>query len=341
MPHGPRPEWLVFTLVLSATAASPFGCASQDAGGNPGSAGTSGGAGTTGAAGSVGSAGTTGAAGRGGTTGAAGTAGPAGSSGGAGRGGTTGLAGTTGATGTGGITGAALCQWPTATGSMAVSATIPVGIGAVYDGGMKRFTGAGALGTSGQGEDQDPMFNLQNGATLQNIILGAPAADGVHCNGTCTLRNVWWEDVGEDAATLDIGTPTQVMTIDGGGAKKAADKIFQHNGGGTMVVQNFCAQDFGKLYRSCGNCADQFQRRAVFRNIMAVPSSGTDSLAGINTNYNDSATFSAITIKGTTNSIDVCKRYTGNDTGAEPMSTGTGADGKFCIYSAADITWMP
>jgi hypothetical protein len=233
----------------------------------------------------------------------------------------------------------ALCAWPTAMGAMAVSQTIPVA--GVYDGGMKRFTGSGALGTSGQGEDQGPIFNLQPGATLQNVILGNPAADGVHCNGPCTLRNVWWEDVGEDAATLGIGTPTQVMTIDGGGAKGAADKVFQHNGAGTMVIQNFCVQDFGKLYRSCGNCADQFQRRAEFNNIMVIPSSGTDSLAGVNTNYNDSATFKAITIKGTTNSIDICVRYTGNNTGAEPRQTGTGANAANCIYAASDITWTP
>ena len=41
----------------------------------------------------------------------------------------------------------------------------------------------------------------------RNCLLGTddgrgPAADGVHCKGSCTLRNVWWQDVGEDAATF-------------------------------------------------------------------------------------------------------------------------------------------
>ena len=107
----------------------------------------------------------------------------------------------------------------------------------VYDGTMRRFAGAGNLGTSSQSESQDPIFHLVEGATLQNVILGNPAADGVHCDGNCTLKNVWWEDVGEDAATLKGTSPTQVMTIDGGGAQKASDKVFQHNGPGTMIIQ--------------------------------------------------------------------------------------------------------
>src|SRR5262249_14937094 len=37
---------------------------------------------------------------------------------------------------------------------------------------------------------------LGDGGVLQNVIIGAPGVDGVHCEGTCTLRNVWWEDVG-------------------------------------------------------------------------------------------------------------------------------------------------
>ena len=53
------------------------------------------------------------------------------------------------------------------------------------------------------------------------------------------------------------------MTIDGGGAQKASDKVFQHNGPGTMIIKNFCAQDFGKLYRSCGNCTTQYARHVA------------------------------------------------------------------------------
>ena len=92
------------------------------------------------------------------------------------------------------------CTFPAAKGQQSVSSTISVS--GTLDGGMKRYVDSGALGTSGQSESQDPIFELANGATLKNVIIGTPAADGIHCKGTCTLENVWWEDVGEDAATL-------------------------------------------------------------------------------------------------------------------------------------------
>jgi hypothetical protein len=214
-------------------------------------------------------------------------------------------------------------------------------ISGTYDGGMRRFVGAGPLGTATQNEDQPPLLRVADGATLQNVIIGSPAADGIHCDGTCTLKNVWWEDVGEDAATLQGTSATQVMTIDGGGARGAADKVFQHNGPGTMIIKNFCVQDFGKLYRSCGNCMTQYPRHVEIQNVMVVPRSSSSSIVGVNSNYNDTALFRSILVKAASNSLTICQRYTGNNTGAEPRTSGSGADGTVCIYSASDITWMP
>ena len=301
-----------------------------------------------------GSAGTPAAVGMGGAGAAAGSgmtgaggmpAGGAGSSGSpaAGSGGM--LAGDSGgaggaAAGSGGSSTPGGCAtWPTATGTQMVAQTIAVS--GTFDGMLKRYSGTGVLGGAGQDEDQGPLFDLANGATLKNVILGAPAADGVHCNGSCTLENVWWEDVGEDAATLQGSTASQVMTIDGGGARAASDKVFQHNGPGTMIIRNFCAQDFGKLYRSCGNCEEQYARNVQVQNVIIVPGSGTSSLVGVNANYNDTATLSAITIRARANSVTICTRYNGNNTGAEPTSAGSGADGTVCKYAASDITWMP
>jgi len=336
------------------TAGTTGTAGSNATGGTTGSAGTGGTTGAAGAGGTTGRGGTTGTggstAGRGGTTGVAGTTGAAGTTGSAGRGGTTGTAGrggTTGTAGRGGTTGTAgatgsggapssnLCTWPTANGSQSVSSTINVS--GTYDGGMKRFTGSGALGSSGQTEGQPAMFQISNGGTLTNVIIGNPAADGVHCSGSCTLKNVWWEDVGEDAATLLGSSSSQVMTIDTGGAKGATDKVFQHNGPGTMIVRNFCFQDFGKAYRSCGNCSSQYARHLEMDNIMAVPRLGP--LAGVNANYNDTAKFTRILIKASSGTI--CDRYNGNSTGAEPTKIGSGADGTNCIYSSSDITYMP
>ena len=224
-------------------------------------------------------------------------------------------------------------SWPTATGTKPVTATIPVS--GTLDGGNVRYVGSGALGGDSQDEGQDPLFKLADGAVLKNVILGAPAADGVHCSGSCTLINVWWENVGEDAATFKGGA-SATYTVDGGGARSADDKVFQHNGGGTLTVKNFQVADFGKLYRSCGNCSTQHKRAVVLQNVVAT--APAKSLVGINSNFGDTATLSKITVVGDKD-LDICVRFTGNNTGKEPTKSGTGPDGTFCKYTASDITF--
>ncbi len=163
---------------------------------------------------------------------------------------------------------AAITNWPAASSTEKLTSTKP--ISGWVSGGMKRYVGSGDLGGSGQDEDQPPLFELANGATLANVIIGSPAADGIHCLGSCTLQNVWWEDVGEDAATFLGTSASATMTVDGGGARKAEDKVFQHNGAGTLTIKNFQVEDFGKLYRSCGNCRKgQYKRNVVVQNVTA------------------------------------------------------------------------
>ncbi|GAA2897520.1 hypothetical protein Acy02nite_65030 [Actinoplanes cyaneus] len=224
-------------------------------------------------------------------------------------------------------------SWPTATGSKPVTSTIKVS--GSLDGGNARYFGSGDLGTASQDEDQGPLFELADGATLSNVILGDPAADGVHCLGSCTLTNVWWENVGEDAATFKGGT-SAVYTVNGGGAKGADDKVFQHNGGGTLTIKNFQVSDYGKLYRSCGNCKTQFKRSVVLQNVTATGKG--KALVGINTNFGDTAKLSGITVVGAP-SLKICDKFKGNNTGAEPTELGSGADGVNCIYSDSDITF--
>lgn len=267
--------------------------------------------------------------------GAAGTAGggTAGNAGGAGAGGAAG-GGAAGKSGT--TTDPSCARWPTPMGSEPVAATIRVS--GKLDGKLKRYMGTGALGGGGQDEGQDPLFLLSDGATLENVIVGAPAADGIHCEGSCTLRNVWWEDVGEDAATLKGGSASQVMSIECGGAKKASDKVFQHNGPGTMKIQNFVVEDFGKLYRSCGNCKTQHERHVEMKNIDATKGK---VLAGINANYNDTAKFENITLHDSSMKMEICDRFMGNSSGDEPSKIGSGSDGKSCVYKDSDIQWVP
>ncbi|MFK4156022.1 pectate lyase [Streptomyces fungicidicus] len=226
--------------------------------------------------------------------------------------------------------------WPTANGSQAVSSTIAVS--GTKDYGMKRLYGTGDLGSGSQDEDQGPILELADGAVLKNVILGAPAADGVHCKGSCTLQNVWWEDVGEDAATFKGKSSGSVYTVSGGGAKEASDKVFQFNGAGTLNVSNFSVKNFGTFVRSCGNCSTQY-KRTINLNTIEVNWKGS-KLAGINTNYGDSATLRNITIIGdSSKKIIPCQKYIGNNTGKEPSTNGSGPDSTYCKYASSDVTY--
>ncbi len=235
-----------------------------------------------------------------------------------------------------GAAAAAVPAWPSATGTQAVSKTIAVS--GTYDGSLKRFYGSGDLGGDGQDEGQDPIFKLADGATLKNVILGSPAADGVHCSGSCTIQNVWWEDVGEDAASFKGTSTGSVYTVYGGGARKASDKVFQFNGAGKLVITKFQVADFGKLVRSCGNCSKQYKRDIIVNDVdITAPGK---SLVGINTNYGDTAALRSVRIHGdSSKKIKPCIRYTGNNTGAEPKETGSGPDGTYCRYTASDLSY--
>ncbi|KAJ8469556.1 hypothetical protein ONZ45_g16851 [Pleurotus djamor] len=195
--------------------------------------------------------------------------------------------------------------------------------------------GSGACKEQNEGGDSDAVFLLEEGATLSRVVIGKDQAEGIHCLGnvvvintlvtsliaayvgSCTLDHVYFEDVCEDAITIKQSSGTS--RINYGGAKHADDKVIQHNGGGTVIVNSFYVEDFGKLYRSCGNCKTQYKR--TINDVWAV--SGK-SLAGINTNYGDTATIRSTQVHSVSS---ICDRYTGNNSGAEPPKTGSGPDG--------------
>jgi hypothetical protein len=168
-------------------------------------------------------------------------------------------------------------------------------------------------------DDQDPMFDLSDGAVLQNVIIGDPAADGVWCEGNCTFKNVWWEDVSKQAAKFVARTPEDVMVIDGGGASGAAHSVFNHSRGGTIIIKNFYAEWFGRLYRSCGNCSGQVPRKVILENVTAVAGrSRTAELVGLNGNYGDVAIFKGVNhVYDNWAKLEVCRFYKGNSTGLE------------------------
>ncbi|EOD50619.1 putative pectate lyase [Neofusicoccum parvum UCRNP2] len=92
---------------------------------------------------------------------------------------------------------------------------------------------------------ENAVFVVAPGGTLRNCVIGPAQVEGVHCEGECVLENVWFEDVCEDAVTFRQERGTSYVV--GGGAFNAVDKIMNHNGGGTVVVQNYYAEQFGKI----------------------------------------------------------------------------------------------
>ncbi|WP_212999638.1 pectate lyase [Winogradskya consettensis] len=226
-------------------------------------------------------------------------------------------------------TGTPTGAWPSSAGSVSISGTVSVS--GTFDGGMKTYC---CIGDGSQDESQDPMFEIANGGTLQNVILGSPAGDGVHCLGTCTIRNVWWNDIGEDAATF-LGTSGGTSYVIGGGARAGSDKTFQHNGNGTVSISGFYLSGSGKLYRGCGNCTNSYQRNVKIDNVLL---NDIDMVAGINTNWGDIATITRVTLTNSS-SATVCGMYKGVPKGSEPSYLGEGWNTTNCKVTQSDITY--
>ena len=219
--------------------------------------------------------------------------------------------------------------WPSSAGNVSISGTVSVS--GTFDGGMKTYC---CIGDGSQSESQDPMFKIANGGTLQNVIIGSPAGDGVHCEGTCTIRNVWWNDIGEDAATFK-GTGGGTSYVIGGGARNGSDKTFQHNGNGTVSISGFYLSGSGKLYRGCGNCTTSHQRHVKIDNVLL---NNIDMVAGINTNWGDTATITRVTLTSSSGAT-VCGQYKGVAKGSEPSYLGEGWNNANCKVTQSDVTF--
>ncbi|MBN2739050.1 MAG: pectate lyase [Spirochaetales bacterium] len=131
--------------------------------------------------------------------------------------------------------------------------TIVVGPGQTYDGKGETIVAVG-LGDGGQGENQEPIFRLEKGATLKNVRIAFPGCDGVHCYGDNLVENVIWEDIGEDALTVKGGDTTDAgtITIRNCQAYSGDDKVCQINAPCTFSMENMTADGFGKVIRQNG-----------------------------------------------------------------------------------------
>ncbi|KAG4029520.1 hypothetical protein MFRU_015g00620 [Monilinia fructicola] len=205
---------------------------------------------------------------------------------------------------------------PTSTLTKTNSKVIEVAAGATFDGGwVKCDHGPGACNDQVEGGDSNAFFILHSRATLQNLIIGKNQAEGVHCSGPCIPKSKWFQDVYEDAITIKNDVSCQETWIRGGGAYHAAEKVVQHNRCGTVSIINFHVEDCGPLYRSCRNCSCQFDHNVYIQGTTAVDGG---ELAGVNSNYEDTATFKNCCY-ATPHS---CQMYIGNSNGAEPTKSG-------------------
>jgi hypothetical protein len=355
-PPSSAPQALLALPLSLALSLSGLACVTGA--GSPGSDGTGGSdtstAGTTGTNGTGGKTTTggggsttpTGTGGSGTTTGTGGNTTPTG--GRTGAGGTTGTAGTTGAGGTITGTGGAappftppfpctIPTWPTPTGTP-VNITSTMNVTGTYDGHMALHSGSGsgdfakncnASGTGAQGTTT-PLFQLANGATIQNVIIGTNGADGIHCAGTCTIKNVWWQYVCDDAVTA-ADTSSGTVTIQGGGARGAHDKLFQDNSHGKFIIDGFYGEKLGKMYRACGagGACGSTKGNLTLSNSWAI---GVDEVVGL-TMGRDTATISKLCVF---QSPTICQPYNSSDS---KLAT-DGNDGVTCKYAWADVQVM-
>ncbi len=158
---------------------------------------------------------------------------------------------------------------PASSGSSALKDVYTVAAGKSFDGGMVMYDRGVDCTGQAEGGDSDAVFQIEEGGSLSNVIIGPNQIEGVHCQGACTLNNVWWSAVCEDAFTVKNQDAGDTTYITGGGAYGAEDKVIQHNGGGTISISGFTVDDFGKLYRSCGNCDDMYERHVILDSITA------------------------------------------------------------------------
>ncbi len=251
---------------------------------------------------------------------------------------TGGATGNGGTLGTGGAAGPAVtvsskCKaqtWPTATGSpVTISGTMTVT--GVYDGKMALHEGTLNDCSTGNQSSTTELIEVADGGTVKNIVFGTKIGDGIHCAGTCTIDNVWFPYICDDAITM-LGGAGKTATIQNSGFKGARDKTIQHNGdGSTVILNNIYVETAGKLYRSCGQgCSSSAKRTVKIDGVVAI---GVGQVAGISTN--DSATLANICAYRTPS---LCRTYqpgSENETtiGANATDEGPSAN---CKYVGTD-----
>ncbi|KAF4027771.1 Pectate lyase, partial [Phytophthora infestans] len=131
-----------------------------------------------------------------------------------------------------------------------------------------------ALGRINWDQDTAEIFLVGGGGTLKNAIIGRTRKEGVHCEATIESR--------DDRDQLRLATPGTRWCSTTATAPSRS--------------RGFFAQEFGKLYRSCGTCGN-IPRKVTVENVFAI-----DPLVRrrhCQRNNNDQATLKNIFVKTT------------------------------------------
>ncbi|KAF1321161.1 Pectate lyase, partial [Globisporangium splendens] len=212
--------------------------------------------------------------------------------------------------------------WPASKGLVQLVAPQVVKAGTTFDGGMKTYE-LKNVKCQGQKESSKNtmVFLVEPGATLKNVIIGKNQMERVHCEKHgCTIENVWWTDVCEDALSIKGGSASSVSKVIGGGARYADDKVVQHNGPGAVSIDGFLRRTLASSNRSCGTWGQ-------LRGIVTV-----------NKNFGDEAKLTNVKVKSSKSKVKVCAWSQGVAKGqGEPKELGDGPSGTLCQYSTSSV----
>jgi len=189
--------------------------------------------------------------------------------------------------------------------------------------------------SKGDQDSNDPIIEVANGGSVKNVIFGKNIGDGIHCLGSCTIENVWFPYICDDAITINkesAGSGTS--SIKNSGFKYARDKTIQHNGGDmTLNIDNVYVETAGKLYRSCGEGGGFTTSAKHTVNLSNIVAIGVNQVAAVS--ENDKATLTNICAFRTPT---LCNTYeVGSDDDSTAGANGTGeGPSPNCVYKASD-----
>ncbi|KAL2875184.1 hypothetical protein SGCOL_009616 [Colletotrichum sp. CLE4] len=189
---------------------------------------------------------------------------------------------------------------PSRSGSI-ISLTAPSVISGSRDLGNKEYDRGRSCNTDVETSGGHPVFVLENGAAISNVIIGAGQVEGIHFKGACIVLN----------GNGDI-------LVEGGGVRGGAGNRISHLGRGTATVKDFTAANVNRLYRSCTNSANNGGPRNLA--VTNLKANNVKLLTGINSNFGDIATVCGSCGASIT---EVCQEYKGVEKGQESPKVAT------------------